>query len=341
MGEPSDKPEPNPAAVESTASTGYWNLPSPTLGGMQFWADQCWFRGWRIQRNVFTGHYRLVDPANYRRAWGTCEQCQAALSREKRAAGLEPLTGRAVILVHGIIRSSNSFAAMRTALESEGYSVISFDYPSTRVPIQESAESLNRVLESLEGIAEVNFVVHSMGGLVVRQSLATRKDPRIGRLVMLGVPNHGANLANMLKDYTLFKSVYGPAGQQLVEDPTGFIAGLPIPEFPFAVIAGGKGTAVGYNPWIAGDDDGTVAVSSTRLPGATDFMTVPTLHSFLMGDPAVIESTTRFLKGGCLSANNVANPIPRPPAAPANPVDSPVVQAGHEVGSRVKPKPKP
>jgi pimeloyl-ACP methyl ester carboxylesterase len=337
MGEPTDRTE--PPAVEATESTGHWNLPSPTLGGMQFWADEAWFRGWRIQKSVLTGHCRLIDPSNYRRAWGTLEQCQAALRREKQSAELQPLSGKAVILVHGIVRSSNSFSAMRTALEAEGYLVIPFDYPSTRVSIQESAEALNCVIESLEGIEEINFVVHSMGGLVVRQSLTTRKDPRLGKLVMLGVPNQGANLANMLKDFTLFKTVYGPAGQQLIEDPGGFIAGLPTPEFPFAVIAGGKGSAIGYNPWIAGDDDGTVAVSSTRLPGAADFMRVPTLHSFLMGDATVIAATTRFLKTGCLSADGVANPIPRLPSPVVDPIDSSVVQANQGSGSQIEPKP--
>ncbi|HVJ67167.1 MAG TPA: alpha/beta fold hydrolase [Caulifigura sp.] len=328
MGEPADRPE--PAAVESTESTGLWNVATPTLGGMQFWADQTWFRGWRIQRNVFTGHCRLLDPSSCRHAWGTYDQCQSALRQVKQASGLRPLQGKAVVLVHGLIRSSGSFAAMEKALSGEGYEVVRFDYPSTRVPIQESAESLNRVIAGLEGIDEINFVVHSMGGLVVRQSLATGKDPRIGRLVMLGVPNHGANLANMLKDYTLFKTIYGPAGQQLVEDSAGFIAGLPTPDFPFAVVAGGRGTPAGYNPWIAGDDDGTVAVSSTRLPGAADFMTVPTLHSFLMSDPAVIASTTRFLKSGRLSADTAANPIPVLPSPAGDSIRSTVTPASPE-----------
>jgi hypothetical protein len=105
------------------------------------------------------------------------------------------------------------------------------------------------------------------------------------------------------------------------------------------VIAGGKGTAAGYNPWIAGDDDGTVAVSSTRLPGAADFMTVPTLHSFLMTDEAVIAATGRFLRTGCLSADGIPNPIPPLPSPVADSINSPVVQASHEIGSQIKAKP--
>ncbi|MGQ9575532.1 MAG: hypothetical protein ACUVUC_09450 [Thermoguttaceae bacterium] len=32
----------------------------PTLGGKQFWADELLFHQWRIQRNVLTGHCRLL-----------------------------------------------------------------------------------------------------------------------------------------------------------------------------------------------------------------------------------------------------------------------------------------
>ena len=35
-----------------------------TLGGRQFWGDVHYFRGWRIQQNVFTKHYRLLDPGD-------------------------------------------------------------------------------------------------------------------------------------------------------------------------------------------------------------------------------------------------------------------------------------
>ena len=45
------------------------NLPFPTFGGKQIWADQFVCAGWRIQRNHYTGHHRLLDPNNFRRAW--------------------------------------------------------------------------------------------------------------------------------------------------------------------------------------------------------------------------------------------------------------------------------
>src|SRR5215207_4371886 len=73
------------------------NLPLPTLGGEQFWSDELVYQGWRIQQNVLSEHYRLLDPQNVRRAWGTAEQCQAAFAEVKRRENLTPLSGRAVI----------------------------------------------------------------------------------------------------------------------------------------------------------------------------------------------------------------------------------------------------
>jgi pimeloyl-ACP methyl ester carboxylesterase len=221
------------------------------------------------------------------------------------------MRGKAVIVVHGIVRSSKSFAKLRKVLEEDGFLVVGFDYPSTRVSIDQSAEYLSQVIASLEGVEELNFVVHSMGGLLVRTYLKEHSDPRIKRMVMLGVPNLGANMANLMQTNPLFKWVYGPAGQQLVQDPEGYIAALPTPEFEFAVIAGARGTADGWNPLISGDDDGTVEVANTRLPGAADFMTVRQLHSFLMDNPEVIAATRRFLAGGALRENGEREPIGR------------------------------
>src|SRR6185369_719659 len=84
------------------------NVSSLTLGGRQFWADVEYFHQWRIQQNTMTGHFRLLDASDFRHAWGTREQCQAKLREIRTAQKLPAMSGEAVILVHGIIRSSKS-----------------------------------------------------------------------------------------------------------------------------------------------------------------------------------------------------------------------------------------
>ncbi len=286
-------------------------VPMKTFGGLQFWGDLHYFHGWRVQQNVLTSHYRLLDEKDVRHQSGTLQACRDTLDEIRQQKKLPPMKGKAVILVHGIGRSSKSFTKLARALREKGYVVFGFDYPSTRVPITESAEYLAKCVKSLDGIEEVNFIVHSMGGLVVRSMLAKSKDPRIKRMVMLGVPNKGAELADSLSKNVLYKAIYGPAGQQLVTGDKNFIGQLPIPDFEFGVVAGSKGNDKGYNPLIPGDDDGTVALSSTRLSGATDFVTRSVLHSFLMSDKKCVEHAVRFIQSGKFREDGATRPIPR------------------------------
>jgi len=291
------------------------NYRMKTLGGRQFWGDVLHFRGWRIQHNVITQHYRLLDPSDVRHAWGTEEQCQASLDDICKERRLKPMSGKAAILLHGIGRSSKMFDDLAPKLREEGYTVIPFDYPSTQVPLADSGAYLNRVIASLEGIESIDLICHSMGGLVVRASLpaigddTTKHDPRIRRMVLLGVPSLGAHMANRLRNNIIYKLVTGPAGQQLVAGDDEAIAKLPIPDFEFAIIAGAKGDDSGWNPLIPGDDDGTVALESTRLQGARDFMTVKALHSFISANPETIDCTLRFLNQGTLRMSGEREPI--------------------------------
>ena len=285
-----------------------WHM--KTLGGRQFWGDVAYFDGWRIQHNVVFKQYRLLDPENHRYASGKLEDCQKKLEDIKKEKELPKMSGHAVILIHGIVRSSKSFGKMAEALKKDGYTVIGFDYPSTQVEISQSAEYLNQLIESLEGIEKISFVVHSMGGLVVRSYLAKHQDDRIERMVMLGVPNRGAKMADLFKNNPLFKMIFGPAGRQLGING-GYIDSLPTPEFEFGVIAGARGKEAGYNPLIPGDDDGTVTVESTRLPGASDFAMVGCLHTFLMNNAESIAYTREFLKTGRFRTEGEKRPIPK------------------------------
>ena len=290
-------------------------MQSKTFGGRQFWGDVHHFRGWRIQQNVFTKHYRLIDPDDVRQAWGTFEECQAALKKTADEQKLAAMTGPAVILIHGLLRSSKCMVEMESKLRDAGYSTVEFDYPSTQISIPEAASYLDRLVRSLDGVDEINFVVHSMGGLVVRAYSMEYEDPRIKRMVMLGTPNRGAELADITQQFWILRTAGGPGARQLGTRADGLISKLPIPKFEFAVIAGSRGTPSGWNPLIPGDDDGTVTVASTKLSGAADFATVRALHSRLLWNEEVLAQTVNFLKDGRLRADGEPQPIREADAA--------------------------
>jgi hypothetical protein len=297
------------------------NLASPTMGGVQFWSDQLVFHQWRIQRNVWTNHYRLLDANNVRRAWGSFAQCRRKLDAHRHNEQLPALKTHVVLVLHGLGRSRGSMEDMYEYLQKRSSgSVLNVGYASTRQSVQQHAESLANVVDNLEGVTEISLVAHSLGNLVIRRYLATLQEnpradpPRIRRIVMLTPPNHGAELAERFRKNTVVQAVWGTAGNEIA-DWNELQARLAIPRCPFGIIAGGRGTDTGYNPLIKGDDDMVVSVAETRLPGAHDFVVVPVIHTTIMDDKRVQEYTLRFLESGYFLSEEKRSPIP-PDAAP-------------------------
>ena len=316
-GEPVDRPveEPEPAKTNWSLVDG---VPMPTMGGIQFWGDELCFHGWRIQRNVLTGHCRLLDGNNLRYAWGTYEHCRAKLDEIRTARSLPPMQGKAVIVLHGLADTRLSMALLCRHLERKGgYTVFSVAYPSTRQSIGDHARALAKIIRNLDGIEEISFVGHSMGNIVVRHYLADhtdaatgrRPDRRIRRFVMLGPPNHGSSLAVRFGDDKLFTTVLGKPGEELGRQWTWLESDLAVPQCEFGIIAGGLGNEKGFNPLVPGDDDGVVAVATTRLPGAADFVMVPVLHPLLPADSRVMDYALRFLQNGYFVSADRREPV--------------------------------
>ena len=115
---------------ESRRTASMPNAVLPTFGGKQLWADELFFHDWHIQRNTVTGHYRLLDGRNRRYAWGSFEQCQAKLEDIKRQQKLPPMSGSAVIVMHGLGRNAGAMVYMAKFLkENSPYTVINVTYP--------------------------------------------------------------------------------------------------------------------------------------------------------------------------------------------------------------------
>jgi hypothetical protein len=290
----------------------------PTLGGLQYWGDELFFHQWRIQRNVMTGHCRLLDPQGLRHAWGSFDECRRTLDKIKRQRSLAPMEGKAVVVMHSMGHSRVTMDSLCQHIRQHGsYEVFNVSYPSTRQEIALHAQALDSIVRNLDGIEEINFVAHSLGNIVVRHYLGDqtdaatgrRPDPRIRRMVMIGAPNQGSIAAASLADNELFIALTGRPGQQLGVEWPRLERHLVIPQFEFGVVAGGLGNRYGINPLLPGDNDGVVTVAGTRLPGARDFFLAPVMHPFLVTDAKVQQATLRFLQHGYFVSEEKRKPI--------------------------------
>ncbi len=194
-----------------------------------------------------------------------------------------------VLLLHGIWMRGFMMARLAKHLDAHGYVTETIDYPSLSKGADACADDLR---ERIGAYAEdaVHVVGHSLGGLVAL--LATQGDGPLGRTVCLGSPLTGSSAAKTLSNFAPW--MMGQSRERLLAGldewrgarEVGVIAGR-VP-FGMALLLGG----------LDGDNDGTVSVSETRLPGIHDHAVIAATHTGLPFSDEAIAMTTNFLRHG-------------------------------------------
>ena len=202
-----------------------------------------------------------------------------------------------VVLIHGIMDSPFIMWKIEKNLREIGYEILNFDYASTKWPMDTVIAKLHSEIQrSCDDSDQIYFVVHSLGGLVIRAYLNHYFTGKEKRLVMIAAPNRGSILAERLENIAVFKWLLGEPGQLLGKDEDDYFAKYPIPRIPFGIISGGLKNKTGFSPLIPGDDDWVVGVEETKLEGASDFIVIPGQHTTLLWQSEVIKQVILFLR---------------------------------------------
>lgn len=202
-----------------------------------------------------------------------------------------------VVLLHGLARSDMSLIVIEEELKDAGFDTVNQGYPSRRMTINALQPYVDTAVAQCAD-APIHFVTHSMGGVLVRAWLRDHDLPQLGRVVMMGPPNKGSALVDVLGDIPGFDYFNGPAGAQLSTEDGSFPNQLPPVTYPVGVIAGAQSLNPIYSSLIPGPDDGKVAVQETGVAGMTDHITLPVTHTFMMNNPMVVRQTLEFLING-------------------------------------------
>jgi triacylglycerol lipase len=182
-----------------------------------------------------------------------------------------------------------------------GYRVLNVDYASRTTSIAELADTVisQAVAECrAEEATTIHFVTHSLGGVLVRSYLTRRSLPDLGRVVMLGPPNQGSEVVDILGRLWIFGAINGPAGRELGTGRDSTPNRLGPVDFALGVIAGDRSVNLINSMLIRGCDDGKVSVERTKIGGMTDHLVLPTAHPFLPRNRQAIRQTVHFLRTG-------------------------------------------
>jgi len=272
------------------------------------WSDVAVRHDWRLQERPRDGRCRILDPREAVLHQGSVEECHAAFAALDADGTIPPMAGPTVIVLHGLGEGRASMRPIADHLRKTlDATVLLVGYASTAAPIEAHGRSLDAVVGGLPATSRISFVGHSLGNLVVRRwmSLADADDvARVDRVVMLGPPNRGSDLARQVGGVGVLAAFAEGAARDLVVDWHRVEPHLAVPPCEFGIVAGGRGDGSGFSPLLDGDDDAVVRVDETRLEGAGDFLLVPVHHAAMIRDQRVKRATESFLKTGRFAADH-------------------------------------
>ena len=212
-----------------------------------------------------------------------------------------------VILLHGMGRTKASMRKLEKHLIAQGFQTQNEGYPSTKVPIETIAQRYIPAAIAkcrAKKARKIHFVTHSLGGIVLRHYLQNDSLPQGSRAVMISPPNQGSEVAQYLKNCSLYKWMMGPAGQQLGTKHDPFVKTLAPVDVEVGIITGDRSLNPLFSSLLPGPDDGKVSVQSAKLKEMRDFLVVKSSHAFIMRNPRVMAETVHFLEHGHFRKEN-------------------------------------
>lgn len=200
------------------------------------------------------------------------------------------------ILVHGVWMHGVAMEMQRYYLGRRGFDAHCYSYSSVGPTLTENAQQLAEFARAQDA-AQIHWVGHSLGGLVILRMLGCVAALPPGRIVLIGTPFQGSYAARALGSHQLGAMALGHSlAEWFARDkPDGF------PGREIGVIAGSHQFGLGLfvAPDLPAPNDGAVAVAETEFPGARDRIVLPVSHSGMLISRKVADQTAAFLQNGC------------------------------------------
>ena len=205
-----------------------------------------------------------------------------------------------VILVHGFNKDRSDMLTLDRYLTSKGYSCLTVNLPTRYGTIDECSSILKKVLIKLtfkDGYKRIDLVGHSMGGLIIMETLTKVSIPNLGRCVFIATPMKGTKLADLAEKYFppliyIFKSLGDLRTSRIASHPSD---NKNAPQI--GVIAGSRCNLL-LGKLLKQKNDGRVEIDSTKTEIMKDYIELPYGHKEIHHKQDVAELVYKFLTIG-------------------------------------------
>jgi pimeloyl-ACP methyl ester carboxylesterase len=211
------------------------------------------------------------------------------------------MAGDVVVLVHGLWMNGLEFGVLGHRLRSEhGFDVRTFSYPTLQGDVGSICAELADYAESAAGDRRVHLVGHSLGGVLVYRTLSECGAGRIsGNAVLLGSPLNGSRAARGASRWSVLRPLLGPHVLGELAEPCGRCW---TGRNALGAIAGTLRMGTGqFFAHFDEDNDGTVGVSETIIPGLAGHLVLPHSHVGMLFAAEVARQVAAFLREGRFS----------------------------------------
>jgi pimeloyl-ACP methyl ester carboxylesterase len=183
---------------------------------------------------------------------------------------------------------------LRDRLAKSGFAPAVFRYPSMHASLDEVTAALAARMRSLAG--PVHLVGHSLGGVVILETLERESRLPAGRIVLLGSPVRGSRAARSIAGWSLGPKLLGALAVAELTRERDRSWRLPR---ELGLIAGCRSAGLGrLFSSLPSPNDGTVCVEETQLPGATGHLVLDVSHTGMLMSSQVASSVAGFLNAG-------------------------------------------
>jgi pimeloyl-ACP methyl ester carboxylesterase len=201
-----------------------------------------------------------------------------------------------VVYVHGLWMPGEESLILGHRLAHDfPLALHTFRYSTAFASLQRTLERLALFVAGLRA-PEVHFLGHSLGGLIIHRLIERYPTLPPGRAVFLGTPCVASRVAEQAGRLAPVAQLMGPSvAEELLKPHERRWSS----SRPLGIIAGSQPLGVGqFLAAFKEDNDGTVAVSETRMPGASEHLVLPVSHVGMLLSARVAEETGRFLTEG-------------------------------------------